>query len=51
LGSIFAIAQHRLKRMLAFSTIAQIGYIFLGIALLTKAGLAGAILHIINRPI
>ncbi|MGA1869198.1 MAG: complex I subunit 5 family protein [bacterium] len=50
-GSLFAIAQKKLKRMLAFSTIAQMGYILLGIGIVTKAGLAGAILHVINHAI
>ncbi|RLB05391.1 MAG: monovalent cation/H+ antiporter subunit D family protein [Deltaproteobacteria bacterium] len=48
-GSIYAIAQHDLKRMLAYSTVAQIGYIVMGIALANKAGLTGALLHILNE--
>ncbi len=50
-GSLFAIAQTKLKRMLAFSTIAQVGYIMFGIALLTRAGIAASLLHIINHAI
>ncbi|MGA1823296.1 MAG: complex I subunit 5 family protein [bacterium] len=50
-GSLFAIAQKKLKRMLAFSTVAQMGYILLGIGIITKAGLAGAILHVINHAV
>ncbi|MGA1795249.1 MAG: complex I subunit 5 family protein [bacterium] len=50
-GSFFAIAQTKLKRMLAFSTIAQVGYIMFGIGLITHFGLAGSILHIINHAI
>ncbi len=50
-GSLFAIAQTNLKRMLAYSTIAQMGYILIGISLLTKAGLEGSILHIVNHTI
>ncbi len=48
-GSIFAIAQEDIKRMLAFSSIAQIGYVFLGIGLANQAGLTGGILHIFNH--
>ena len=50
-GSLFAIVQTQLKRMLAYSTIAQMGYILFGIALITHSGLAGSILHIINHAI
>lgn len=50
-GSFFAIAQTKLKRMLAFSTIAQVGYIMFGISLITNSGVAGSILHIINHAI
>jgi multicomponent Na+:H+ antiporter subunit D len=46
-GSIYAIAQDDLKRMLAYSTVAQIGYIVLGIALANKTGLIGSLLHIL----
>ncbi|PKM83555.1 MAG: monovalent cation/H+ antiporter subunit D family protein [Firmicutes bacterium HGW-Firmicutes-13] len=48
-GSIFAIVQEDIKRMLAFSSIAQIGYVFLGIGLLNSTGLTGGLLHIINH--
>lgn len=48
-GSIFAIVQKDIKRMLAFSSIAQIGYVFLGIGLFNVTGLTGGILHIINH--
>lgn len=48
-GSIFAIAQSDLKRMLSYSVVAQIGYIALGIGLANRAGLTGAVLHILNE--
>jgi len=48
-GSLYAIAQNDLKRMLAYSTVAQIGYIVMGIALANKAGLTGSLLHILNE--
>lgn len=50
-GSLFAIGQTKIKRMLAYSSVAQIGYIFLGIALATESSLTGGILHIINHSI
>ncbi len=48
-GSIYAIKQTDLKRMLAYSSIAQIGYIVLGIGLANRLGLTGGLLHILNH--
>ena len=48
-GSIMAIRQDVLKLRLAYSTIGQLGYITLGVLLLTPTGLAGGLLHIINH--
>ncbi len=48
-GSIMAIAQKELKRMLAYSSVAQVGYIGLGIGLANPLGLVGAVLHILNH--
>jgi multicomponent Na+:H+ antiporter subunit D len=48
-GSVMAIPQNNLKRMLAYSSVAQIGYIALGIGLGTANGFIGAILHILNH--
>lgn len=50
-GSINAIAQTDVKRMLAYSSISQIGYIILGIGLANQTGLTGSILHIINHAL
>lgn len=48
-GSIMAIAQNELKRMLAYSSIAQIGYIGLGLGMANPLGLIGAVLHVVNH--
>jgi multicomponent Na+:H+ antiporter subunit D len=48
-GSVMAIAQKELKRMLAYSSIAQIGYIGLGLGLANPLGLIGAVLHTLNH--
>ncbi len=37
--------------MLAYSSVAQIGYITLGIALANQAGLTGGLVHIFNHAI
>jgi multicomponent Na+:H+ antiporter subunit D len=48
-GSAVAIAQKEIKTMLAYSSIAQMGYMMLGIALLTPQGLIGSAFHIFNH--
>ncbi|MBW2366524.1 MAG: monovalent cation/H+ antiporter subunit D family protein [Deltaproteobacteria bacterium] len=45
-ASLIALSQDELKRRLAFSTIGQLSYIVLGVALLSPSGLAGSLLHI-----
>ncbi len=50
-GSIMAIAQKEMKRMLAYSSVSQIGYIGLGIGLCNPLGLIGAVLHVMNHAI
>lgn len=50
-GSIFAIGQKDIKRLLAYSSVAQIGYIFLGIGLLTPVGLAAGLFHIFSHAL
>lgn len=48
-GSIFAMVQDDIKRMLAYSSIAQIGYVFMGIGLFGDRALSGGLLHIFNH--
>lgn len=48
-GSLLAIAQTDLKRMLAYSSVSQIGYVILGFSLVNAAGITGGVLHIINH--
>lgn len=50
-GSFMAIRQTVLKLRLAYSTIGQLGYITLGMLLLTPAGVLGGLIHIINHAI
>lgn len=51
LGSLLAIIQIDIKRMTAYSSVAQIGYIFMGIGLGTPLGLVAAIYHICSHII
>lgn len=50
-GSLAAITQKDLKTMLAYSSVAQIGYVILGAALLNATALSGAVLHIFNHAL
>ena len=50
-ASLVAIFQTNLKRLLAWSSIAQIGYIVLGISMATVWGLKAALLHMLNHGV
>lgn len=50
-GSIMAMAQRDLKRMLAYSSVGQVGYLGVGIGLASPLGLIGAVLHILNHAV
>lgn len=49
LASLVAVFQEDVKRMLAYSSIGQIGYMLLGISLGTEKGLAAALIHVVNH--
>ncbi|MDW7739948.1 MAG: proton-conducting transporter membrane subunit [Bacillota bacterium] len=49
LGSAMALLQDDLKRRLAYSSIAQIGYIAMGIFLLNESGMAGGLYHLFTH--
>lgn len=48
-GSIMAMGQKDLRKILAYSSVAQIGYISLGFAIGTPVALAGAFLHMLGH--
>jgi NADH-quinone oxidoreductase subunit N len=50
-GNIIAIAQANLKRMLAYSTIAHMGYLLLGILSGTDAGYSASLFYVISYSI
>lgn len=50
-GSAVAIWQGDLKRSLAYSSVAQIGYMVLGVALVSAAGVAAGLLHLFNHAL
>jgi multicomponent Na+:H+ antiporter subunit D len=57
IGSILAIAQYNLKRMLAYSSVSQMGYIMLAVGLSVSShhelwgGLTPALMHILNHAL
>ncbi|MBC7810597.1 MAG: hypothetical protein H7175_05590 [Burkholderiales bacterium] len=50
-GGIQMLHQQSIKRVLAFSSVSQMGYIVLGVALGTPAGLAAAAMYVINHAL
>lgn len=50
-GNLMAALQEDIKRLLAFSSIANIGYIVFGISLGNQLGAVGALLHLLNHAI
>jgi len=49
LASIIALTKDDLKARLAYSTVSQLSYIILGVALLDASGVLGGIIHIVNH--
>lgn len=49
IGVFLALAQTDVKRLLAYHSISQMGYILLGIGLGTELGLAGGLYHLVNH--
>ena len=50
-GSVFAITQTDVKRMLAYSSIAHAGFILIGVIALNKAGLSGSMFYLVTYGI
>ncbi len=48
-ASIIALSKDNLKSRLAYSTVSQLSYIIMGVALLTEAGIQGGLIHIVNH--
>ncbi len=46
-ASLIALRQDNLKRRLAYSTISQLSYTILGVALLTPSAITGSVLHLV----
>ena len=51
IASLLAIFEENVKRMLAYSSLGQIGYMTLGISLANQMGLTGGIVHLFNHAL
>ena len=49
MGSLSAIKENDIRRMIAFSSVAQIGYIYMGFGLGTQVGVVASIFHILSH--
>jgi multicomponent Na+:H+ antiporter subunit D len=50
-ASFIAIFEKNVKRMMAYSSLAQIGYITLGIGIANQAALTGGLVHLVNHAV
>ena len=50
-ASIVAVFQSDVKRMLAYSSVAQIGYMLLGISFATVEGVSASLVHVLNHAL
>lgn len=51
IGTLMAIKQNDMKMLIAYSTVANGGYILIGLATLDKVGYAGGLFHVINHAL
>ena len=51
IASLVAVFQEDVKRMLAYSSVAQIGYMLLGLSFATVEGLTAALVHVFNHAL
>lgn len=51
IGNILALLQEDIKRLLAFSSVAHIGYIVFGLSIATLIGVAGGLFHVLNHAL
>lgn len=49
MGSLSAIKEGSISRMIAYSSVAQIGYIYMGLGLATQAGTVASIYHVLSH--
>ena len=50
-GAVMALVQTDVKRLLAYSTVSQMGYVLLGISYASAVGVEGGLFHILNHSV
>ncbi len=50
-GALMSLASHDIKRIVAYSSVSQMGYVLFGVAALSLVGLTGSVLHVINHGV
>jgi len=50
-GAFMAFAEKDIKRVIAYSSVSQMGYILFGLGSLTETGLQGAVMHVVYHAI
>jgi NADH-quinone oxidoreductase subunit M len=50
-GALMALAEQDVKRIVAYSSVSQMGYVLFGLGTLTRDGIAGAVLHVVFHAI
>ncbi|MFC3958290.1 proton-conducting transporter membrane subunit [Halovivax cerinus] len=50
-GSVLAVLQREVKRMLAYSSVSQFGLVVLGIYLLNETALVGSVIHLLGHAV
>lgn len=50
-GALMALAEREIKRIIAYSSVSQMGYILFGLGTLTLRGMQGAIMHVVYHAI
>jgi multicomponent Na+:H+ antiporter subunit D len=50
-AAFLALGQKDMKRMLAYSSVSQVGYVILGVGLGTPLGIAGGLFHLLNHAL
>lgn len=50
-GALMALAENHIKRIIAYSSVSQMGYILFGLGSLTEQGMMGGIMHVVYHAI
>jgi NADH-quinone oxidoreductase subunit M len=50
-GALMALAEREIKRIIAYSSVSQMGYILFGLGTLTLRGMQGAVMHVVYHAI